>query len=1187
VYLNRNRSAFARYANVLLLGAFIALSSSAHGQTAASFRTRHSSIKKNGQSGFLPGVISIFAGNGDSNSGDYVDGSLPPQTAIGPPTAVASDSEGDVVFSNGSEVMMVYAGEAILPLLAEVTTQATPSVTPVAGHVYLVVPETTDTTVYTGEPANQAPFSGIAGMWFDSSDNLYLADAAYDSVFKVDHQTAIVTLVAGQFDVTSSYTPGNVIDGVPANTVALSNPTDVKTDAFGNIYIADGGNIAAFVIYAGIQPPPVLAAEGIATTPSDIGNIYTIAGQIQNYCSTPGSCTDGGPANGSLISGAISLSVDASGNVYILDNNANTVRLIYVGGTAPPLLSAVSNPQVGSIYTVIGLNSQFIPCATAPCGDGGTAANAAFTSPLYLAVDSSGNVFLDDQGDFAIRKIDVAGNVSTVAGIDDPYGTPPTVPTGGGAATATPLNSPVTIAFDAQDQLYIADGTYNIVWSVAPAQPQIITFPSLASPVTYGVAQIPLTASASSGLPIQYSVNGPASISGAGSSAALNITGAGTVVVTANQPGNAQYATATPVVQTLVVDQATLSVSALDASKIQGHGNPAFVAAYSGFVNEDTSQSALTGQPSLTSTATANSPVGAYPIAVSQGTLSSSNYTFVFVAGVLTVTGSTPQTISFTPPTPVTYGQVSGLALTGSASSGLAVKYTVTSGPGTVSGATLTILGGGTIAILAEQAGNNIYAGAAPVTQSLVVNPAPLTVTAPNLSLPFGTVIDPANFPAPIITGFVGSDGISLITGNAQYSTTASSSAVAGTYPLSVAEGTLALVSEAAASYAFAAFVPGSITILPAPQTISNLPLPTVSYNTLYTLTAAASSGLPVSFTATGPVAFYPAGNNTTAPGSGINSVQFYANGVGPATITITQTGNSSYAAAAPVVLAFNTNPEVLDVLANNATQEQGAPTPAFTYTLGANILPGPLGGFLDIPSIVSGIPVLTTGATPDSPPGTYPIVPSLGTLVSPVYSFNFINGVLTITPPGSYAITATPSSLNIPRGLSGQSTLTITPSNAYQGTVTLGCSQLPANVTCVISPALYNFPGSQNADGSENPAQGTITISTGSGTVARSLQRGSNAMALAGLLLPAILSGFWLTAVRRGSSRFKAVAGLLPMLACACGLLSLTSCGGGGQSNARTAAPGTLTVTISGSGTTPSGTGSVVATVPLTVTIQ
>jgi hypothetical protein len=176
-------------------------------------------------------------------------------------------------------------------------------------------------------------------------------------------------------------------------------------------------------------------------------------------------------------------------------------------------------------------------------------------------------------------------------------------------------------------------GTQTATFTVA-TESQTITFSAPASPVNYGVAPITLSASASSGLAVAFNVvSGPGTISGS----TLTITGAGTVVVAANQAGNNNYAAATQVTQSIVVNQAS-------------------------------------------------------------------------------------QTISFTAPTsPVTYG-VSPITLSATSTSGLAVTFSVVSGPATVSGSTLTITGVGTVVVASNQAGNINYTVATQVTQSIVVN---------------------------------------------------------------------------------------------------------------------------------------------------------------------------------------------------------------------------------------------------------------------------------------------------------------------------------------------------------------------------------------------------------------------------------------------------------------------------------
>src|SRR5262249_47809590 len=92
---------------------------------------------------------------------------------------------------------------------------------------------------------------------------------------------------------------------------------------------------------------------------------------------------------------------------------------------------------------------------------------------------------------------------------------------------------------------------------------------------------------------------------------------------------------------TLIITKAHLMVTANDKSRVYGDPNPTFTASYSGFKNNDTFATAVTGSPSLITTATATSPVGPYTITVAQGTLAATNYDFSFVNGTLTITKAT------------------------------------------------------------------------------------------------------------------------------------------------------------------------------------------------------------------------------------------------------------------------------------------------------------------------------------------------------------------------------------------------------------------------------------------------------------------------------------------------------------------------------------------------------------------
>jgi hypothetical protein len=128
------------------------------------------------------------------------------------------------------------------------------------------------------------------------------------------------------------------------------------------------------------------------------------------------------------------------------------------------------------------------------------------------------------------------------------------------------------------------------------------------------------------------------------SPAAGTVLGAGahTLSVTFTPSDTADYNNASQSV-TLVVDKATLTVTADDAARNYGVANPTFTASYSGFVNGETlATSGVTGSPSLTTTATLTSPPGPYPITAALGTLAAANYAFFFVNGTLTVRPGLP-----------------------------------------------------------------------------------------------------------------------------------------------------------------------------------------------------------------------------------------------------------------------------------------------------------------------------------------------------------------------------------------------------------------------------------------------------------------------------------------------------------------------------------------------------------------
>lgn len=179
-------------------------------------------------------------------------------------------------------------------------------------------------------------------------------------------------------------------------------------------------------------------------------------------------------------------------------------------------------------------------------------------------------------------------------------------------------------------------GYLNDLWEYSVNRPsnQTLEFEGPTGPVEYGVKPISLSAKASSGLPVQFRVvSGPGKISGH----ELAITGAGTIVIAAIQPGTSGVAPTQEVKRGLTVAKAGLKVRAHDLYMAKGGKVPVLTYGFSGFVNGDTIKSATSGAPALTTTATSSSLPGTYPIKVSVGTFAASNYTITYVDGTLIV----------------------------------------------------------------------------------------------------------------------------------------------------------------------------------------------------------------------------------------------------------------------------------------------------------------------------------------------------------------------------------------------------------------------------------------------------------------------------------------------------------------------------------------------------------------------
>jgi sugar lactone lactonase YvrE len=181
-------------------------------------------------------------------------------------------------------------------------------------------------------------------------------------------------------------------DGGAATLAAIS----LSGVAFrnGELYLTDGTRIRR------------ITEDGIITTV--VGLLDPVVHQP-----IPGFSGDGGPALGAQLRGAVALEFDGAGNLYIADSGDSCVRKVtarLVAGVAQPIDGTEIISTFAGTGTVVG-NS----------GDGGPAAGAMLNAPRGIAIDpGSGTLYIADQSNNNIRKVDAGGTITTIAGTGAP-----------------------------------------------------------------------------------------------------------------------------------------------------------------------------------------------------------------------------------------------------------------------------------------------------------------------------------------------------------------------------------------------------------------------------------------------------------------------------------------------------------------------------------------------------------------------------------------------------------------------------------------------------------------------------------------------------------------------------------------------------------------------------------------------
>lgn len=335
----------------------------------------------------------------------------------------------------------------------------------------------------------------------DASGILYVADTENHTIRKINVATGEVSTVAGL--------AGNegTKDGV-GGAARLSHPHGVTVDGAGNVFATSHGDgrILRIVVATGevntlasVSGPWGIAADGsgnlfVASSASNqILRVVIATGQVSTLAGWPSDYSGGfadGIGTAARFKNPSGIAVDGSGNVWVADTGNGKLRKIVAATgevTTPSLTLSIRPKGVAADGSrnlfvtdfswirkiVIATGEVTTVAGSAYAGDGadGVGSAARFDDPEGVALDTTGNLFVADVGNHAIRRIVVATqSVTTIAG---------SAPAGGSAdavGSAARFDSPGGVAADGAGNLYVSDMRNDTIRKIVLATRSVTTF---------------------------------------------------------------------------------------------------------------------------------------------------------------------------------------------------------------------------------------------------------------------------------------------------------------------------------------------------------------------------------------------------------------------------------------------------------------------------------------------------------------------------------------------------------------------------------------------------------------------------------------------------------------------------------------------------------------------------------------
>ncbi len=362
------------------------------------------------------GIISTIAGGGPGPLGD---GGPATAATIAVAIDVVADASGNVYVSDGNNSRIRKVNSAGI-----ISTIAGTGVAGFSGD---------------GGPAPSAMINHPGCVAFNWAGVFYICDWANNRIRKITTAMPDAGAITGALMIPVGSTT-NLTDPVIGGTWSSSNMAVGTVNSTGVLTgITVGTTIVSYTVTNGCGSASAITIVTVVPLTSSCGGIITtvVGNGIAAYSG------DGGLATSASINKAYSITKGADGSMYIADSWNSMIRKVSPTG----IISTIGGTGVWGFS-----------------GDGGPATAAKLNGPTSVTLDAAGNLYVADQSNHRIRKINTSGIITTIAG-NGSVG----FSGDGGPATAASLFEPTAAALDASGNIFIADQFNNRIRKVTPA----------------------------------------------------------------------------------------------------------------------------------------------------------------------------------------------------------------------------------------------------------------------------------------------------------------------------------------------------------------------------------------------------------------------------------------------------------------------------------------------------------------------------------------------------------------------------------------------------------------------------------------------------------------------------------------------------------------------------------------------